>query len=164
MSDGMYRPELNISNYVSKFREMDPKTEDLIVDGCDLKNGMRVLVAGSMFREDTSWVDAPPSDYRLDRAKETNRWCTVSHLTYSGDIVSFVATYDDGTKRKRTYHCRHAWFVKLDSIPKTLAETSEETLPTPSEPMCEPRCEHARDEHCLVRECHNYAGRCSELS
>lgn len=123
MSNDLYNPELNITNYVGKFSEMDPKTEDLIADGCDLKNGMRVLIADPFCREDVSHgfntLILGLDEGKLNRAKEKNRWCTVSQLSYSGDIVSFVAIYDDDTKRKRTYKCSWAWLVKLDSMPKT---------------------------------------------
>lgn len=146
MSNDQYKPELDITNYVSKFREMDPETEDLIADGEDLKNGMRVLIADPMNRKDVSHgfndsLGGVVVEYLLDRAKERNRWCTVSQLSYRDEIVSFVAIYDDGTKRKRTYNCSWAWFVKLDSMPKTLAEASEENLPTSSDKTCgDKRC------------------------
>lgn len=152
MSSELYNPALDLTNYVGKFREMDPKTEDLIADGCDLKNGMRVLIANSAGRADISHGFNNPllfdriDENKLNRAKENNRWCTVSQLSHRDGLVSFVATYDDGTKRKRTYNRNWAWFVKLDSMPE------DEQQPT---------CDHAIDTHyphCTTVGCTNYAG------
>jgi hypothetical protein len=151
MTEGIYRPELNITNYVSKYYEMDPKTEDLI-DGRDIKDGMRILIADPIMRENTFWTDAEPDAHWLDRAKELNRWCVVSRLEASHrGVVSFFAVYDDDTKRKRTYNVSHAWLVKLNSIPKT-DEIPEQEYPT---------CDHAIDTHyphCTTLDCPNYAG------
>lgn len=106
------------SEIVSKFYEMDPQTDDLLPNGWRLKNGMVVLSEARLLREDVDKLSEDSSLYWWDKAKERNRWATVSDLSYQGDIVSFVATYADGTKRQRMYSCGYAWLVKLDSIPK----------------------------------------------
>lgn len=134
------------SEIVSKFYETDPQTDDLLPDGEHLKDGMVVLIESRMLREYVSNSDEVVRPYRQDRIKENNRWAAVSHLVYHGDIVSFIATYADGTKRKRTYACGYAWVVKLDSVP------NDEQLPT---------CDHAIDTpylHCTTVGCSNYAG------
>lgn len=137
-------------DFVGKFAEMDPTTEDLL-EGCELKDGMIILIEGSINREDLVELDpdSPTSSYRLDRLREVNRWCKIDRVRFEHhNTVSFIATYADGTKRKRTYSTGHAWFVKLDSM------ISEAKL----------TCDHAIGEehpHCLVAECHNYLGRFS---
>lgn len=142
---------------VKKFYAMNPKTEDLLADGSFLKEGMVVLVESPNLREDLDDPDYSTSPIQIDRANVWNRWSSVSHIKYdrATNMVSFVSTYSDGTKRKRCYNEAHAWFVRLDSMPKTLAQTSEENLPTPSGSMCD----HAHDDHCCVAECYNYVGR-----
>lgn len=125
MSDGTYRPERDITNYESRYREMDPKTEDLIGDGYELKEGMRVLIADPALRNDTS-RGFGRGDHEIDQkllwqAKQNNRWCVVSKPMpdFDNDLISFIGVYDDGTKRKRMHQRITAWLVKLDSMPKT---------------------------------------------
>ena len=117
------------SLFVDKFYEMDPQFEDLLPDGTYLQDGMVVLVEDSFIRADPS----NDNKYEIERARETNRWATVSHIKVmkrwehddmgrvlgeSSPLVSFVATYGDGTKKKRSYDASYAWIVKLDSMPK----------------------------------------------
>jgi len=110
--------EINGNRFVSKFFQMDPKTEDLLSNGSMLKEGMVVMIEDDFGRVDVE-RDTKVERYDLARALENNRWCTVSEIeTHSQnyDIISFVATYEDGTKKKRTFNKSYAWYVKLDSI------------------------------------------------
>lgn len=117
--------------FVDKFYEMDPQFEDLIPEGTQLRDGMIVLLEDSTLRSDP---DALLSKYDEERMREVNRWCTVSELTVRrrfdrnemGDVIdeaspliSFIAIYADGTKKKRTYDASYAWIVKLESISQT---------------------------------------------
>lgn len=98
-----------------KFYVMDPKTEDLLPNGKRLTNGMRVLAGSPDNRER---IEKYETDWVMDRLLEQNRWCTVSDLEVGDTIVSFVAVYEDGTKRLRVLGLYLPWLVKLDSIPE----------------------------------------------
>jgi hypothetical protein len=100
--------------FIPKFYTMDPKTEDLLFSGRDLANGMVILVADSDSRQNLKRLDA---DWELDRAFENNRWAKVTNLQVLGNSLSFVAVYEDGSKRIRSCSVSYAWFVKLDSVP-----------------------------------------------
>lgn len=109
---------------VPKFYTMDPDTEDLLRDGKYLANGMRVLVESPNDRGRPE--EAEEKDWMKDRVLERNRWCTVSNLESRGNLIRFVAIYDDGTKRLRMSSFSSAWLVKIDSIPDpVLAEEKE---------------------------------------
>lgn len=108
---------------VPKFYQMDPKTEDLLYDGTSLADGMVILIATS---DERSSLDDLNEEWRKDKALATNRWCKVSNLRVlkrtklmdaRSATVSFIAVYEDGTKRKREYPVGESWFVKIDSIP-----------------------------------------------
>lgn len=103
--------------YVSRHYVMDPEHEDLLWSGADLRVGMVVLIEDELLRGDPGSSD----DYNKSRADEANRWCTVERieLSNSGQLVTFLATYGDGTKRKRAYAASYAWLVKLASMPDT---------------------------------------------
>lgn len=110
-------------NFVPKFYTMDPETEEFLSDGKKLENGMVVLIASSNLRVN---VDKALEDWELDRALQRNRWAKISDLefrTYVGDeLLSFVATYENGTKRKwESIGVQRAWYVKRDSIPNPSA-------------------------------------------
>lgn len=113
---------MNSNMFEQKYRDMQPETEDLLIDGRHLQNGMVVLIEAASIRADMSIVASTilsnPAD--LNRAKVFNRWCEVSDVKIDNafGVVSFVATYPDGTKRKRNEPIDLAWFVKLDSLPK----------------------------------------------
>lgn len=135
MSQDQITPEVETEQFVSKYYEMDPETDDLLFDGTKLKNEMRVLIASPSLRHET--VQRVMTDRALYDLRGDNRWCFVSEIevtprqSYQNEgTVSFVALYDDGTKRKRVFSLSHAWIVKKDSIPADLTETSEASLPT----------------------------------
>jgi len=106
-----------INDFVPKFYEMDPETEDLLPSGKHLANGMVVLLAEPDRRHS---ISGETQDWILDRLRGDNRWCRVSHLTIKGSTtVSFVGTYNDGTKRLREFSIDAPWLVKLDSVGET---------------------------------------------
>lgn len=123
------------ADLVGKYYAMDPNTEDLLADSSYLEDGMVVLVESPKLREDIDALGYSSNPVLIDCASVCNRWGAVSHIKRSRamSMVSFITTYADGTKRKRDYNETHAWFVKLDSIPETLAEASEANLPTPGD-------------------------------
>jgi hypothetical protein len=127
VAEAVKKPEPLIPDYfryfIPKFYTMDPKNEDLLFSGRALANGMVVLVADSDSRQNLKRLDA---DWELDRAFENNRWAKVTNLQIIGNNLSFVAVYEDGSKRVRTCSANYAWFVKLDSVPDVvLAEEKE---------------------------------------
>lgn len=111
----------NIDQFVPKFYKLDPDTEDLLPSGSHLANGMVVLIGSPERRDRPEHND---SDWMNDRIQERNRWCTVTNLEFSRqDLrhqISFVGVYEDGSKRKRTYHVSDSWIVKITSIADSL--------------------------------------------
>lgn len=105
--------------------KMNPKTEDLLPSGEGLQNGMVVLV----------------EDMRFSRIGDTydkdNNWCLVSDITrpYHQDtnIISFVATYQDGHKCKRTYNKSYGWYYKLNENGEPLILDAEDFVFEPVE-------------------------------
>lgn len=135
---------LETANYTPMHYDMNPQTEDLISSGDKLENGMVVLLESSLVKESLSALGRPGlgSEYALNRLKENNRWCEVTELQVTprygetnSPLISFVAVYADGTKRKRSYDASYAWFVKKDSLPKPAepenTEAAEETVKEP---------------------------------
>lgn len=102
---------------VPKFYTMDPATEDLLPDAEYLVDGLVVLSGEPSDRVDLA---NRTDEWMTDRAYERNRWARVSHVVRirdgRRDEVAFVATYADGTKRKRRVLPKSAWLVKKDSI------------------------------------------------
>lgn len=118
----------NDTIFVDKHFVMDPRFDDLLFDGTELREGMIVLIEDSLMRA-TVPVDEDSWDY--DRALECNRWCTVGRIKItprygrnemgdavgeSSPLVSFIAIYPDGTKRKRQYDASYSWIVKKDTM------------------------------------------------
>lgn len=102
--------------FVPKYYVMDPETEELVFDAMDLRNGMVVLIADP--DERTRPELGNDRDWEMDRLLERNRWCTVSKIDVSPETnsVYFLATYEDGTQRKRQYSITQAWLAKKDSV------------------------------------------------
>jgi hypothetical protein len=98
--------------FVPRYYQMDPLSEDLLWDGSELKDGYQVLVGDAEFRVDI--VDDVPANV-YDQAMVRNRWCTISRLFYGPDHVTFMAVYEDGSKRKVTFAGSIPWLVKLNS-------------------------------------------------
>jgi len=120
------RRETESTVFVDKYYEMDPQTEDLLHDSGMLEEDMVVLIADSKYRAHINEVSLS-SDENVDHARKFNRWATVTYrVVWSDYSVSFVAVYEDGTKRKFhvSQHC--AWFVKLNSLPSPrLTDTTD---------------------------------------
>lgn len=104
-----------MNDFEPKFYLMDSKTEDLLPDGFQLLDGMKVMIEGSNFRVD---VSRKMNDWQRDRALMNNRWCTVRDLVVLGnpESVRFTAVYDDGSKMIRQEYVGTAWFVKKNSM------------------------------------------------
>jgi hypothetical protein len=100
--------------FVPKYYEMDPVIEDLLFDGSYLLDGMIVLVGDPRFRVDLTEEMTPD---HAEAAKRFNRWCSVTNLIVGHEYIAFLATYEDGTKRKVVLDRRWPWLVKLNSLP-----------------------------------------------
>lgn len=111
-------------NIFHKYYTMDPKTEGLLSSGRGFADGMIVLIASPDGRVDMSRNLSEP--WMQDRALENNCWAKISEIKFVGSSVSFVATYEDGTMRKRSSHVDTAWLVKIDSLPKKESTIGEE--------------------------------------
>lgn len=105
---------------------MNPETDDLLFDGCMLKNGMNVLIEAPHMRAAVRSGYTVESEKRL--AVERNRWAIVSELRVVGDQVAFIATYADGVKLKRTHSINEAWLVKIDSVPEAALEATRKIV------------------------------------
>lgn len=108
------------SEFVEKYYEMDPETEDLLDNGTLVVDGMKVLIEEPNMRQHISNNLELTS---LDNARKMNRWATVleSKIKRKAEgetTLSFVALYDDGIKRKMIVPVRYAWLVKKDSMPR----------------------------------------------
>ncbi|QCB93334.1 hypothetical protein [Cellulomonas shaoxiangyii] len=103
--------------YVDRFYEMDPQHDDLI-RGSGLADGMVVLIEDHLFRADPDRISTGDdwSRYEQHKARENNRWCTVSELHRYRDLVEFVGLYADGTKVPRRYNESFYWLVKKASL------------------------------------------------
>ncbi|AVD99498.1 hypothetical protein SEA_BING_76 [Streptomyces phage Bing] len=105
-------------NLVPKYYINDPETEALLPSGAHLADGMRVLLQSSNLKVD---IDRKLENWEMHRALQRNRWAVISDVKVSteggNEIVSFVATYDDGSQLKDTWSTSYAWYVKKDTFP-----------------------------------------------
>lgn len=108
------------SEYVDEYYEMDPETEDLLDNGTLIMDGMVVLAENPTSRTSVPTEDSGPA--KVTDARMRNRWAKVENSKVyndqNGTMLSFVAVYEDGVKRKRTCTVGHAWLVKKDSVPR----------------------------------------------
>lgn len=117
-------PAIDTSACVPRHYEMDPETEDLLSSGRKLWNGAVVLAEDPNSRASDLPNHREAYPHEISNVREKNRWASISEIEFQMDkqtgkkIVLFVATYSDGTKRKRWTSANHAWLVKKDSIPK----------------------------------------------
>jgi hypothetical protein len=111
--------EIQAAEFVPEFYDMDPETEDLLDNGTLVVDGMRVLIENDNYR---ATVSEKSLQTTVASAKKGNRWCIVSsaRIVREADdqYLSFIGTYDDGTKRKWYISAREAWFVKKNTIPR----------------------------------------------
>lgn len=112
----------NVMEFVSKYFEMDPETDDLLFDGTLLEVGMRVLIEADSKRAPIH-EGKPFNDH--DRARKYNRWVTVSEFRRYGLEIAFIGIFDDGTKKKFAEDFMYAWYVKKDSMTSVEEDESE---------------------------------------
>lgn len=122
---------LDMSQFVDKYFEMDPKTDDMIRKGTLLMEGMTVLLESSEWRirlvQEGQPVVLREGYAETEQARRWNRWVTVEDLGWGGpDICSFVGVYSDGTKKLIQVPENCAWYVKKSSIPDPEALALEE--------------------------------------
>lgn len=106
------------AEYVDTYYEMNPETEDILLEGTLLVDGMKVLIEGPEFRES---ITEHMESADISRARMRNRWCVVDQVKTelnNGLNISFIGVYEDGTKRKWTVPADYAWIVKKDSVPR----------------------------------------------
>lgn len=116
--------EIQSSQFVDKYYEMDPETEDLLDNGTLVVDGMEVLVESPSLREE---IHDRMSAADISKARMKNRWATVENSKIRDGILSFVALYEDGIKRKVVQQSDLAWLVKKDSIPMIAEDVSAGT-------------------------------------
>lgn len=122
--DTHHKQRLIPESLVPKFYVMDPKTEDLL-RGSALANGMVVLREGP---EDRVRLNDLTEDYKMVRALENNRWCTVSEVRRdknASQLIHFTGVYEDGTKRSRSCNENSGWFVEIASIAASASLATE---------------------------------------
>lgn len=108
------RPE-----FVDKYYVMDPASEEILFDGTGLVDGMIVLIERTESREE---IRDKMSPGQTDNARWNNRWAKISRVEVRGENVSFIATYEDHTVKKRVHNVHFPWLVKLYSLPDPLRE------------------------------------------
>lgn len=105
-------------NMVPKYYMMDPDTEKLLSNGTLLRNGMKVLTESPDFRVN---IDKDLQPWEMARALKRNRWAMISDIVWErkhgGDMVIFIATYEDGSQTKEEWSIDCAWLIKKSSIP-----------------------------------------------
>lgn len=103
-------PVVEMSEYEPKYFVMNPETDDLLPSGFSLELGMRVLIEENGYRQDLEYDLTPKYEELRDRY---NRWCTVfTDPEFFLEHTTFIARYDDGTKKQLRVPTRHAWYVK----------------------------------------------------
>jgi hypothetical protein len=108
-------PSIESYNFVQKYYRMNPEIEDILFDGTELENGMKVLIEDQNFRQNITLATAMNPE-AFDNALRMNRWMEVQNVTVKDNIVEFIGRYDDNTKSKHRFALRTAWLVKKDSI------------------------------------------------
>lgn len=100
----------NFDLFMPKYYQMDPRVEDYLFDGTELREGMVVLVDSVNLRVDV--YDILDSD-EVERAYRYNRYFKVSRLTVSDDddMITCLAEYGDGSKKKLCVRKDTPWLV-----------------------------------------------------
>jgi len=120
--------------FTAKFYKMDRATDDIVPNGRHLLDGMNVLIENPAEKFDLNWANVVPKfaygigDENLHWVERANRWCVVSDVEFVGDHVTFIGTYEDGTRAPRNYHVSTAWFVKKDTLPEAVFEAETNRL------------------------------------
>jgi hypothetical protein len=109
--------------FVDKFYEMDPATEDLLFDGTLLRDGMVVLMGEPGMR---SYIHDDMGPEALEDAKRFNVWYRISSVLLAGNNVVFQANYSNGIKKKIQVRATDSWLVKIDSIPSRVGSEEEQ--------------------------------------
>lgn len=127
--DGTTGTDETVSEFVDKYYEMDPATEDVLADGTLVRDDMRVLIESPNMR---GLVKNNMGPFDLNHARMWNRWAWVenSHIERNEAgvaLLSFVAVYDGGVKRKLVCSASYAWIVKKGSIPPLETTIYDET-------------------------------------
>lgn len=119
-----------VNDFVPQYFEMDPASDDLLFDGTKLRNNMVVLVEEDNFRYSLEKFAAGALN-ELDRAQmlRYQRWAMVSDVVINMQNVSFIATYNDGSKRKINITTECGWYVKKESMSAPQEEPAQISLP-----------------------------------
>lgn len=101
--------------FVDKYYEMNPEREVLLFDSTALEDGMIILAANPVDRGPN--LHEHSVAHQIDDARERNRWCIIEDVSYEDhgeeSRVAFIATYKDGSKRKRTCHPTTPWLSRI---------------------------------------------------
>lgn len=110
--------EIDLSQFVRKYYQMDPATEDLLPHGGLLENGMEILIQDQFRRMTLELIhsESPQYGQYLENARRWNRWMIVENVMIDQENVYFVGVFRDGTKKKYNVGFQEAWYVKLDSL------------------------------------------------
>lgn len=100
--------DIDYSQFVDKYFQMDPEQHDVLFDGTEMQDGMVVLYENPRGRVDMNEVLDEES---LELARRRNRWALVSKVRVSSDRVEFLAEYHDGSKKKINESKDVSWIV-----------------------------------------------------
>lgn len=121
---------VNTNDFVEKYFVMDPATDDLIFDGTKLRNDMVVLIERDEFRYPLKdRVEGRLDDNDRAQMLRYQRWAVVSDVVINMQNVTFIATYNDGSKRKINVATEHAWYVKKETMQDDDPSASSIDLP-----------------------------------
>lgn len=99
---------------IGKYDRLSPETEDLLFDGTELRNGMKVTFADPSWRKD---LDQDPSEGMLHMILQRNRWFTVTHVVARPNYLAYIAEYEDGHKERHEWEAHPSFWVKKDTVP-----------------------------------------------
>lgn len=107
------------SEFTPKYYSINPKTEELLYTGHEVKPGMKIMMGDTSTRRHIS--DALDGG-NIDGALLYNRWFEVLKVSTrwvpAGEYLDVLALFSDGTQRKISVESFLPWFVKKDSIPQ----------------------------------------------
>jgi hypothetical protein len=107
--------------FVEQHYEIDPKTEQRLASGLQLRDGMMVVIDSASRRANLDLILGDSSEYSV--AMWTNRWAKISNVEFQHNYVFFNATYADGSYTAKRFHTKYSWIVKKDSAISTWSNT-----------------------------------------
>lgn len=100
--------------FAEKDYEIDPRIEQRLSSGRQLRDGMMVLIDSPWHRADLNAIDDDVSEYNV--AMWNNRWAEASDVKIEKDRVFFTANYLDGSFTRKHHMIKLPWLVKKENF------------------------------------------------